>query len=215
MAITPPVCVSPQKRSGWQSEWHFAYFFRCFPWLPCRVNDILYVYIGVRFCLRGANANACMYESWVWTFVFSSSQPVPYPLLCFSSQSYVSLTFSSISSAAPSPCSRSCRKCNHVLGAVWRWEEGAKRSLRERGEEKGKGICMCTQLPLRRAQSHLCKRTDTHSENSYFHPASSACVRYSGGEEVDWIISWASWSANSGLITLVSFLWVIAAQCEN
>lgn len=86
------VCVSAEKIrvTVWVT---FCIFFQLFARLPCRVNDIC-VYIGVRFCLQGANANGCMHVSLNICFLPPSRRPVPYPFFCFSSQSHVSLTFS-------------------------------------------------------------------------------------------------------------------------
>lgn len=62
---------------------------------------------------------------------------------------------------------RSSWKCNHIQGLHWAERRGLEvgecELWRERGVEEEKGICMCTQLPLQQAQSHLRKRTGAHA----------------------------------------------------
>lgn len=192
--IFPPLCLAPLL-----SKWYIC-IYRC-------------------SCLSagGKCLHVCKSEH---LFLFHPAEDLfPTPSLFF--QSIIRLPY--FFSIPPFLSPRSCRKCNHVRGggggvksrSTVAGKEGARRSLRERGEEKEKGICMCTQLPLRRAQSHLRKeRMHARSENSYFYPASSARVFQWWWGRLNNIMA-LFWSGSSGLIKLVSLMCVIAAQCAN
>lgn len=118
------------------------------------------------FLLAGAKC-LCMYMR---VHFYFSSRAVFYPL-CFSSQSSVSLSLLH-STALPLSSPLTCVGNVITFGGcsegkrgimVGGKEVGVKRDFEgERGEEEENGICMCTQLPLQPAQSHL-RRERTHT----------------------------------------------------
>lgn len=87
MSVCTCVCASPQKRSGWQSEWHFCIFFPASPFSPAKWC------IGLSFCVQAlcTIAHICVFT---FDFFFHLQKLLFSTLsLCFTSQSSASHPF--------------------------------------------------------------------------------------------------------------------------
>lgn len=168
-------CVCLCRKDQGDSLSDILHIFPALCQAPCRVNDIC-VYIGVRFCLQGANANGCMYVSLNICFFLLPAEDL------FPTQSFV---FSVNHTSLPlfrhlvrPPTLPSLAHVGNVItfwGLCWGEKRGEKEFKGTWCRERKRHLYVypittpaCPKSPL--------QRTDAYSENSYFHPASSERV---------------------------------------